>query len=149
MPFIQLKIIMFICVTTPVRWLSNKELVNTRLASGHGGWVYFAGCGENIGYLCYVTYDSFRFSYRCKCGGQGIAFEGDSFAGCGEQALVTVKNRLCCPSDQSPLFTILPQKLKNCKYEVVCTKCKTKYAEEKYYESTIANPAGRHCGGHN
>lgn len=33
----------------------QKELINTRLASGNGGWIYCAGRGENIGYLRYVT----------------------------------------------------------------------------------------------
>lgn len=58
-----------------------KELVSTRLASRYGGWVYCDSCGENIGYLCHVTYESFRFSYRCKCGVHGsiyLAFEDDS-----------------------------------------------------------------------
>lgn len=111
-----------------------KELVSTRLASGHGGWFYCDSCGENIGYLCYVTYDSFRFSYQCKCGEHGsmhLAFEDNNSLNSAENELITIKNRLCCPHDNAPLFSILSKKLENYKYEVVCTKCKTKYAEEK------------------
>lgn len=93
-----------------------KELVGTRLASGHGGWVYCDSCGENIGYLCYVTYDSFRFSYQCKCGAHGsihLAFEDDCPTDNAADRLITIKNRLCCPRDNSPLFTILLKKLES------------------------------------
>lgn len=108
------------------RTLEVKELVRTRLASGYGGWFYCDSCGENIGYLCYVTYDRFRFSYECKCGGQGsmhLAFKADGAENSCDDKLVTIKNRLCCPHDNSPLFTVLYKKLVNYDYEVVCTKC--------------------------
>lgn len=111
-----------------------KELVRTRLASGHGGWVYCDSCGENIGYLCYVTYNSFKLSYQCKCGGCGsmhLVFEENSPVMEGEPALVTIKNRLCCPHDNSPLFTILYKKLERYRYEVVCAKCGRTYTEGK------------------
>lgn len=109
-----------------------KELVRTRLASGHGGWIYCGSCGENIGYLCYVTYNRFRFSYQCKCGGCGsmhLAFEDSDPVKEGGNTLITIKNRLCCPHDNSPLFTILYKKLESCRYEVVCEKCGTIYTE--------------------
>ena len=35
------------------RVLKNKELINTRLATNYGGWIYCNNCNENIGYLCY------------------------------------------------------------------------------------------------
>lgn len=111
-----------------------KELVSTKLASGYGGWVYCDSCGENIGYLCYVTYDSFKFSYKCKCSAHGsihLAFEYDSPTNSSENGLITIKNRLCCPRDNSPFFTILFKKIVSYRYEVVCTNCNTKYAEEK------------------
>ena len=38
------------------RILKNKELVNTKLATNYGGWMYCDTCNENIGYLCYSTY---------------------------------------------------------------------------------------------
>lgn len=42
------------------RILKEKELVNTRLATNYGGWMYCDKCGENIGYLCYSTYDNYN-----------------------------------------------------------------------------------------
>ncbi len=112
----------------------TKELANTRLASGYGGWIYCESCNKTIGYLCYVTYDSFKLSYKCKCGGCGgmhIEFEDDSSASAGANKLITIKNRLCCPSDQSPLFTILYKNLKSYQYKVLCKACNTIFMEEK------------------
>ncbi len=110
-----------------------KELANTRLASGYGGWIYCETCNKTIGYLCYVTYDSFKLSYNCKCGGCGhmhIAFDDDGSARSAiENKLIIIKNRLCCPSDQSPLFTILDKNLDRYNYEVVCKACNTRYTE--------------------
>jgi len=111
----------------------DKELEKTRLANAYGGWVYCGGCNKSIGYLCYVTYDIFKLEYQCKCGNQGsvdIAFEDDT-AQTAEQPLVTLKNRLCCPSDESPLVTILTKNLDAYKYEIVCKACNTKYQEEQ------------------
>jgi hypothetical protein len=79
-----------------------KELINTRLASGYGGWIYCEHCSKNIGYLCYVTYDSFRLEYHCKCGGQGsmyIAFRDVRSANNADKELAMIKNRLCCSAD--------------------------------------------------
>ena len=39
------------------RVVKSKQLVNTRLAANYGGWMYCDQCNENIGYLCYATYD--------------------------------------------------------------------------------------------
>lgn len=39
------------------RIIREKELENTRLATSYGGGTYCTECGENIGYLCYATYD--------------------------------------------------------------------------------------------
>lgn len=109
-----------------------KELKNTQLANAYGGWMYCEGCSKTIGYLCYVTYDLFKLEYRCKCGNNGgvdVAFESDT-ARIAEQPLVTLKNRFCCPTDESPLVTILTKNLDAYKYEVVCKACNTKYREE-------------------
>ena len=43
------------------RVVKNKQLVNTRLAANYGGWMYCDKCNENIGYLCYATYDKLKF----------------------------------------------------------------------------------------
>ena len=55
------------------RILKNKELVDTRLATNYGGWMYCDKCNENIGYLCYSTYDRLELKYKCNCGSQGSA----------------------------------------------------------------------------
>jgi len=111
-----------------------KELIGTKIANTYGGWVYCEHCGENIGYLCYVTYDNFRFNYQCKCGAGGsihIAFGDKDNASHSKNKLINIKNRLCCPNDASPLLTILEKKLTSYQYEIDCIKCKTKYLEEK------------------
>ncbi|WP_343248516.1 hypothetical protein [Diplocloster hominis] len=113
---------------------SIKKLENTRLASTYGGWIYCGECGKNIGYLCYVTYDHFRFAYKCKCGACGsiqIDFEPEKQYIPSDKKTITIKNRLCCAEDQSPLLTVLEKNLDSYSYEIGCVKCNTKYAEEK------------------
>lgn len=112
----------------------TKELIRTRLASTYGGWIYCDHCGQNIGYLCYITYDHFDFDYKCQCGNHGnihIAFEEDSKTYVSNDKLITLKKRLCCPHDHSPLLIILEKKLDDYKFEIECVECKTKYQEEK------------------
>lgn len=108
------------------RVLKNKELVNTRLATNYGGWMYCDSCNENIGYLCYSTYDKLELKYVCNCGSQGSAlldFE-DSKAGrmCDDE-LIVIKNRFCCPKDKSPLITILDKKVAKYELKVTCKDC--------------------------
>lgn len=110
------------------------KLINTRLGSSYGSWIYCDNCNENIGYLCYVTYDEFIFSYQCKCGNCGnihISFEHPTKVKKSEQELIVKKNRLCCPQDEAPLFTLLEKKLNHYQYEVLCTECNTIYTQEK------------------
>ena len=111
-----------------------KELENTKLASTYGGWIYCDQCGENIGYLCYVTYDNFKFEYTCNCGESGsihIAFHDVKEPYRFEDNLAELKNRLCCPIDESPLLTILEKKLVSYTCEIDCVSCKTRYTKEK------------------
>ena len=111
-----------------------KELINTRLASTYGGWIYCDYCGQNIGYLCYVTYDHFTFDYKCKCGHHGhmhISFQDSNYIKTSQDKFIIIKNRLCCPHDHSPLLTIFSEKLEDYKFEIVCVECKRKYQEEK------------------
>lgn len=113
---------------------NKKELVNTRLANNYGGWTYCDSCNKTIGYLCYVTYEEFHLSYQCKCGNCGsmhISFEHQIKPKRGESKLVTIKNRLCCPNDSAPLFTLLTKNLEYYKYEVHCSECNTTYVEEQ------------------
>ncbi len=117
------------------RLLKRKELFRTKLAANYGGWIYCESCGQTIGYLCYVTYHSFRFEYRCNCGGSGKMYlsfhEDESSAPVENRGLVTLKNRLCCPNDHSPLLTILSKKLVHYRAEIVCEDCDRKFVEEK------------------
>lgn len=111
-----------------------KDLKSTRVASTYGGWLYCDHCGENIGYLCYVTYDNFKFTYQCKCGETGcmhISFGDVSVLNHSENTLAPIKNRLCCPNDESPLLTILENKLMHYQYEIDCVKCNSKYLGAK------------------
>lgn len=112
------------------RNLKTKELVNTRLAANYGGWMYCDSCNQNIGYLCYVTYDKFELDYTCNCGSKGRAFldfEDSKEGTLDDKDLVLVKNRLCCPNDESPLFTVLDNKLKNYSYRVTCKGCSKEF----------------------
>jgi len=116
------------------RIVKQKDLINTRLANQYGGWIYCTNCNKNIGYLCYVTYDKLKFHYECDCGSKGsllINFD-DSLSNeiKSEKNLITIKNRLCCPSDESPLITILDQKLKSYELEIVCKSCGKLYKKE-------------------
>ncbi len=116
------------------RVLKNKELINTKLAANYGGWMYCTECGENIGYLCYQTYDSIELKYTCNCGSEGSAvidFD-DSKAGtlCTDE-LITVKNRLCCPADNEPLITLLDKKLASYDMKITCKSCGNIYKKLK------------------
>lgn len=113
------------------RTIKTKDLKNTRLAANYGGWTYCTECGENIGYLCYSTYDKIELQYECCCGSHGsilIDFE-DSVSGqpCDDE-LITIKNRLCCPKDSSPLITLLSKKLKNYELSITCKECGNIYS---------------------
>lgn len=91
-----------------------KKISNTTLANEYGGWIYCNGCGNTIGYLCYVTYGRFCFRYHCRCGNEGSIFiEKDDAAEeklTGGKEPVIIKNRFCCTEDSSPLVTILSKK---------------------------------------
>lgn len=115
------------------RELKIKELRNTRLAKTYGGWIYCEGCGQAIGYLCFTTYDCFCLDYQCKCGGKGsirLEFKDINASIENKNPLIEMKNRWCCPSDHSPLFSVVPKRLDQCNYEVVCCTCNSKYKEE-------------------
>lgn len=116
------------------RAIKEKELTNTKLATSYGGWVYCTECNENIGYLCYATYDELTFNYQCQCGNHGKIFLNfvDSQKGnnCNDD-LIIIKNRLCCPQDQQPLMTILDKKFKNYDLKITCKACGDIYHKTK------------------
>lgn len=116
------------------RTVKDKELVKIRLAANYGGWMYCDACGENIGYLCYATYDSLRLEYCCKCGSVGRAKIDFEDSACGKDCsdeLVLVKNRFCCPRDHSPLITILDKKVENYNLHITCRECSNIYERKK------------------
>ncbi len=116
------------------RTIKNKELTRTRLAANYGGWMYCTECNENIGYLCYATYDKLILHYECNCENHGSAlidFEDSKDGHNTDNELITIKNRLCCPEDSSPLITILNKKLKNYELEITCKDCSKTYKKEK------------------
>ncbi len=112
------------------RTLKNKELINTRLATNYGGWMYCNKCNENIGYLCYATYDKLELNYKCNCGSEGSAllyFEDSKPGQDSENELIIIKNRLCCPKDNEPLITILDKKVGNYDLKITCKSCSNTY----------------------
>lgn len=116
------------------RVLKNKELVNTRLAANYGGWMYCEQCNENIGYLCYSTYDRLEMQYQCNCGSTGsllIDFADSSSGKNDNEELITVKNRLCCPKDHDPLITILEKKVAQYDMKITCKACGSIYHKRK------------------
>ena len=106
------------------RILKNKSLVNTRLATNYGGWMYCDKCNENIGYLCYATYDRLELKYK---GSALLDFEDSQGGSEANDALITIKNRLCCPNDNSPLITILEKKLLSYEMKITCKECNKIY----------------------
>jgi len=118
------------------RILKNKELENTRVATNYGGWIYCDKCNENIGYLCYSTYDKLILKYKCNCGNQGSALLDfqDSNIGKGcQDGLIVIKNRFCCPKDNEPLITILDKKVARYEIEITCKSCESIYKKRKDY----------------
>lgn len=116
------------------RTLKSKELVNTRLAANYGGWMYCDECNENIGYLCYSTYDRLELNYKCNCGSTGsvlLDFEDSKTGRDCEGELTLIKNRLCCPKDHEPLITILDKKVSAYEMKITCKACDNIYKKNK------------------
>lgn len=116
------------------RIVKNKELENTRLATNYGGWMYCDKCNENIGYLCYSTYDKINLKYKCNCGSRGsvfIDFEDSNIGKKTDKELITIKNRFCCLEDNEPLITLLDKKLSNYEMEITCKSCGNIYYKTK------------------
>jgi hypothetical protein len=111
------------------RIVRKKELKNSRLLKKYASWIYCDKCNNTVAYLCYVTYDLFDFKYECKCGSKGnvyIDFKEDTSKE-SNQKLKTIKNRMCCPHDESALITIVDKNIKEYKFEIVCNACDTKF----------------------
>lgn len=116
------------------RVLKNKKLVNTKLATNYGGWMYCDKCNENIGYLCYSTYDKLLLQYKCNCGNMGsvsLDFEDSKIGQSCSDELVIIKNRFCCSKDNNPLITILDKKVTSYEMEITCKSCENIYKKIK------------------
>jgi len=116
------------------RIIKNKELVNLRLAANYGGWMYCDKCSENIGYLCYSTYDKLELKCQCNCGSTGsilLDFKDSKSGNDCDDELIVVKNRLCCPKDSEPLITILDNKVINYEIKITCKSCNHIYKKTK------------------
>jgi len=110
----------------------QKELQNSRLLKEYASWIYCTACNKTVAYLCYVTYDLFEFEYACNCGSHGrvyISFDHDSPAKSNSQ-LPLIKNRLCCPNDNSLLFTIVEKNIKSSRFRILCNTCNTEFENQ-------------------
>jgi len=115
------------------RTTKHKNLKNSRLLKEYASWIYCTSCNQTVAYLCYVTYDMFDFEYTCTCGSRGsvyIEFEHDMPTK-SDIALQTIKNRLCCPTDDAPLFTVVEKNVESYKYRIVCNGCGSEYSGNK------------------
>ena len=111
---------------------------NAHFLKGHASWLYCDDCNKTIGYLCFVTYDYFRFEFTCACGHKG--WVENSFKEMDVESLPTgalqlsPKNkRYCCSKDGSALFSPVPKNLKSYKAAVVCKECGTVYTRVEEY----------------
>jgi len=112
----------------------KKEIKNGRMLKNTGSWLYCDKCNKTVGYLCYSTYQSFRFEFDCKCGNSGsfdLRYDTEEIMTKSVENLKKRKNRLCCPNDDAPLFTIVEKNIANYSYSVTCNKCYTKFVHKK------------------
>ena len=108
----------------------QKELKNSRLLKEYASWVYCTGCNQTVAYLCYVTYDRFEMEYTCNCGSCGrvcIEFECEE-PEADQMPLSLIKNRFCCPKDNSPLVTIVEKNVAKYQFHIVCHACHKEYS---------------------
>ena len=113
-----------------------KNLTNSRLLKSYASWVYCDACGNTVAYLCYVTYDQVDFSYTCACGSCGrveIEFAHEA-SQASDTALIPIKNRLCCPADQSTLITIVEKNVTDYTLFITCNTCNTVFSKSRQKE---------------
>lgn len=106
------------------------NIKNGRMLKKNGSWMYCDQCNKTVGYLCYSTYQKFLFNFECSCGNIGsfeLGYESDLPVKESDTDLKKIKNRLCCPNDDAPLFTVVDKNIKNVTYQIVCNKCMTEY----------------------
>lgn len=104
----------------------KKRLEKAHLLKNYGSWIYCDSCNKTVAYLCYVNYDYFKLAFKCNCGDEGVvelADEQKQEYTESDQDLIIIKNRLCCPNDHAPLFSIVGKNVTSCSWEIVCNKC--------------------------
>jgi len=104
----------------------KKEITNGRMLKNTGSWLYCDKCDKTVGYLCYSTYQSFSFEFLCKCGNSGsfnLEYSTNKEIRKSEIPLQIIKNRLCCPNDDAPLFSVVKKHIESCSYSISCNKC--------------------------
>ena len=119
----------------------EKPFVTTQNAhylKGHASWLYCDNCNKTVAYLCYVTYQYFRFDFTCLCGCDGFAENryGDidlSNFLTGELVRNTGNKRYCCAKDESPLFSPVPKNLKSYSADIVCKECGVRYTADEIF----------------
>jgi len=107
-----------------------KEIQNGRILKNNGSWLYCDKCNKTVAYLCYSTYQDFQFDFECKCGNRGsfnLKYQTENEWTKSKEELKRIKNRLCCPNDDSPLFTIVDKNIETIKYSVTCKNCQNRY----------------------
>ena len=95
-----------------------------------GSWIYCDVCNKTVAYLCYSTYQIFKFDFACKCGSSGtidLEYPSDRNPKLSLYILNKKKNRLCCPNDDAPLFTIVEKHINKYSYSVTCNTCQDSY----------------------
>lgn len=60
-----------------------------------------------------------------------LDFEDSKEGSFCEEQLITLKNRLCCPEDESPLITMLSKNVKNYEFEITCKSCNKIYKRKE------------------
>lgn len=110
----------------------SKILKNTRMLKNYGSWIYCDSCNKTVAYLCYTTYEYFKFTYECNCKNKGFLEIGKKEPNhkTPKKNLLINKGRLCCPNDNSPLFSIVDKNIKKYKFEFTCKNCRTIYNEK-------------------
>jgi hypothetical protein len=112
----------------------EKSLINSKLLKNYASWMYCDKCNNTVGYLCYTTYKFFEYEFECKCGNQGvvkISLEESNEPHESDDALQLVKNRFCCPKDDSPLFSVVDKNVNNYRYSLICRNCNSIYRGSK------------------
>lgn len=107
-----------------------SDIKKGRILKKNGSWMYCEKCNKTVGYLCYTTYQDFQFDFVCKCGNIGsfrLFYKIEEKPVQSNEKLKLNKNRLCCPNDNSPLFSIVEKNIEKVKYSITCKKCLSKF----------------------